>query len=264
LKAHHRLLAAALPALIAASAATKVRADDSPPPPPPEHTWIGKGQIGFLESKGNSNAESINGNVDITRYDNPWKNEIVLLALYGKTTDIVSAERYEVREQTNYNITSKLFAFGGLRYEHDLFDGFQYQRSVAGGMGFKFVDLKTTTLSAQVGAGYRQLRPETIDYASNGSGQVIGRNPLQQENEAIGTLEIDFMHKFNDATTLTNKLYTEYGSSNTMATDAIQLAVKMTTKLALVVGYTVIDNTDPAPPLKKVDQLTTVNLQFSF
>jgi putative salt-induced outer membrane protein YdiY len=40
--------------------------------------------------------------------------------------------------------------------------------------------------------------------------------------------------------------------------------VKMTTKLALVVGYTVIDNTDPAPPLKKVDQLTTLNLQFSF
>jgi putative salt-induced outer membrane protein YdiY len=42
----------------------------------------------------------------------------------------------------------------------------------------------------------------------------------------------------------------------------------MTTKLALAVGYQVIDNTNPAPgsepPLKKVDQLTTVNLQYSF
>jgi putative salt-induced outer membrane protein YdiY len=38
----------------------------------------------------------------------------------------------------------------------------------------------------------------------------------------------------------------------------------MTTKLALTVGYNVIDNTNPPPPLKKIDRLTTLNLQFSF
>jgi putative salt-induced outer membrane protein YdiY len=29
-------------------------------PPPPEGVWTGKGQFGFLDSKGNSNAESLN------------------------------------------------------------------------------------------------------------------------------------------------------------------------------------------------------------
>jgi putative salt-induced outer membrane protein len=257
----HRLFIAALPVLAAAAAMT-AHADDSPPPP--EHTWIGKGQFGFLESKGNSNAESINGNIDFTRYDAPWKNEITLLGLYGKNNGIVSAERFEAREQTNYNVTSNIFAFGALRYEHDLFDGFEFQRSITAGLGYKVFDTKTTALSFQAGAGYRQIRPETLNYNQNGNGEVISRIPLGQTNEAIGSLEIDFMHKFNDATTLTNKLYGEYGSMNTMATDQIQLAVKMTTKLALVLGYTIIDNTDPAPGLKKVDQLTTVNLQFSF
>jgi Protein of unknown function, DUF481 len=35
-----------------------------------------------------------------------------------------------------------------LRYEHDLFDGFQYQASAAAGLGYKFIDGKDTTLSA--------------------------------------------------------------------------------------------------------------------
>ncbi len=251
-------------ALLASGAAGGALADDAPAPPPPQDTWIGKGQIGFLDSKGNSNAQSANGNIDVSRFDGPWKNDIYLAALYGKNNGIVSAERWEVREQTNYTFAGNLFAFGGLRYEHDLFDGFQYQASVTGGLGYKFIDSKSTTLSAQVGAGYRRLRPEIITYNTNGDGDVTSRTPLDASGEAIGTAEVDFMHKFSPTTTLTNKLYTEAGSMNTMLQDQLQLAVKMTTKLALTVGYSVIDNTDPPPPLKKVDRLTTVNLQFSF
>lgn len=49
-----------------------------------------------------------------------------------------------------------------------------------------------------------------------------------------------------------------------MLQDNIQLAVKMSTKLALTVGYGVTDNTNPPAPLKKVDTISTVNLQYSF
>jgi putative salt-induced outer membrane protein len=252
--------------ILAACASTAALADDAPAPPPPQDTWIGKGQVGFLESKGNSNAESINGNVDVWRFDGPWKNDLYLTALYGKNNGIVSAERYEAREQTNYNFSPRMFAFGGLRYEHDLFDGFQYQASAAGGLGYKFIDGKDTTLSAQVGAGFRQIRPELLNTAP--TGEVTARFPQDTTRSGIGTAEIDFMHKFSASTTLTDKYYMEAGAGNTMLQNTLQLAVKMTTKLALTIGYQVIDNTNPpagsVPPLKKVDQLTTVNLQFSF
>ncbi len=261
---NHRLLfAVAAPLLAAAATVTSAIADDAPPPPPPQNTWIGKGQFGFLESKGNSDAESINGNVDVTRFDGAWKNEIYLGALYGKSSGIVSAERFEAREQTNYEVSKAVFVFGALRYEHDLFDGFQYQASVTGGAGYKIIDTPDTTLNAQLGAGYRRLRPETIDKDPS-SGEVISRTPLDASGEAIGTAEVDFSHKFTPSTILTNKFYTEYGSMNTMLQDQIQLAVKMSSKLALTVGYGVIDNTKPPAPLKKIDTVTTVNLQFSF
>jgi putative salt-induced outer membrane protein len=157
-----------------------------------------------------------------------------------------------------------MFAFGGLRYEHDLFDGFQYQASAAAGLGYKFIDGKDTTLSAQIGAGFRQIRPEILNTASTGG--VTARYPQDTIRSGIGTAEIDFMHKF--ASTTTEKYHMETGAGNTMLQNNLQLAVKMTTKLALTIGYQVIDNTNPPagsmPPLKKVDQLTTVNLQFSF
>src|ERR1700736_577429 len=92
--------------LIAVSPAI-ASADDAPPPP--QHQWIGKGQLGFLESKGNSDAESINGSIDLSRYDADWKNAFYVGGLYGKSAGIVSAERWETREQTDYAISPKTF-----------------------------------------------------------------------------------------------------------------------------------------------------------
>jgi len=237
-------------------------ADDAPAPPPPQGVWIGKGQFGFLDSKGNSDAESINGNIDLQRYDGAWKNEFYLGGLYGQSSGIVAAERWEARQQTNYTISGNLFAFGALRYEHDLFDGFEYQESVSGGLGYKLIDTDDTKLSAQVGAGYKRLRPETIIKDANGN--VLSRTPLDTEENAIGTVGVDFSHAFNKATTLTNKFLMEAGSSNTLITNALALNVKMSTKLALSVGYAISNNSNPPAPLKKLDTVTTVNLVFSF
>ena len=84
----HRIFAITLVALAPSVAAL---ADDAPPPP--QGVWIGKGQLGFLSSHGNSDAESLNANVDVLRYDGAWKNEIYVGGLYGKNSGIVSAER---------------------------------------------------------------------------------------------------------------------------------------------------------------------------
>jgi putative salt-induced outer membrane protein YdiY len=106
------------------------------------------------------------------------------------------------------------------------------------------------------------MRPETI--LKDGDGVVYERQPLEQQSEAIGTTTVNFTHKFNANTILTNTFLAEAGAQNTLLQDNIQLAVKMTTKLALTVGYGVTDNTNPPAPLKKIDTISTVNLQFSF
>ena len=54
------------------------------------------------------------------------------------------------------------------------------------------------------------------------------------------------------------------GSSDTLVTNALAVAVKVSTKLALSVGYALQDNTKPPAGLKRVDSLETVNLVYSF
>jgi putative salt-induced outer membrane protein len=249
-------------ALLAIAPAAVALADDAPAPPPPQDVWIGKGQFGFLDSHGNSDAESANANLDLLRYDGAWKNELYIGGLYGKSAGITSAERIEGHEQTNYTISGDLFAFGGLRYEHDEFDGFQYQASLTVGLGYKVLNTNSDKLTVQVGAGYGRLRPETID--KDADGEVVSRTPQDSQGEAIGTLGVDYSHAFNKSTVLSNKLLVESGTLNTNINDQIALTVKMSEKLALSVGYGFLDNTKPTPPTKKIDTVATVNLVFAF
>jgi putative salt-induced outer membrane protein len=143
-----------------------------------------------------------------------------------------------------------------------LFDGFQYQASLTAGLGYKVLDSVSDKLTAQAGAGYSRLRPETIDKDADGA--VISRTPLDAQSEAIGTVSVDYAHTFNKSTVLSNKLLVESGTLNTLINDNIALTVKMSEKLALSVGYGIMDNTKPTPPTKKIDTVATVNLVFAF
>ncbi|HEY2683900.1 MAG TPA: DUF481 domain-containing protein [Steroidobacteraceae bacterium] len=253
----NRVVAVTVLSLLPALAAL---ADDAPPPP--QGVFFGKGQFGFLESKGNSDAESVNANIDVMRLDGPWKNELYVAGLYGRSSNIVSAERWELHEQTNYDFTPSFFTFGAVRFEHDEFDGFVYQGSVTGGIGYKVFDTDATKFSVQLGAGYRRLRPE--DLVKDPDGAVIARTPLDAQSGAIGTLGLDYLHNFNKSTQLTNKVLIEAGSDNTLAHENLAIAVKMSEKLALSAGYGILYNTDPGMGLKKLDTIATVNVVFSF
>jgi putative salt-induced outer membrane protein len=258
---HVRVIASSL---FLACPAFSAWADDAPAPPPtpPKGVWMGKGQFGFLDSRGNSDAESINGNLDMTRYDGDWKNEAYVGGLYGKSSGVVSAERWETRVQSNYTFTDGIFGFGGLRFEHDMFDGFQYQASITGGVGDKFINTADTKLIGQIGVGYRRLRPELL--FRDPDGVVTSRELQDSSGEAIATIGVDFSHALTKTTVLTDKFLMEAGSDNTMLHDEVAVNVKMSDKLALSVGYGITDNSNPPPTIKKVDTVTTVNLVFSF
>ena len=224
--------------------------------------WIGKGQFGFLDSHGNSDAESVNGNIDMTRYDGAWKNEFYA----GRT--LRQELRHRIRgalgnPRCKATTPSRAISlrFGGLRFEHDLFDGFQYQASATGGLGYKFIDTDSDKLVGQIGAGYRRLRPEEI--YKDPDGLVTSRVVGDATGEAIGTAGLDFSHAFTKTTVLTNKFLVESGSTNTMLQDDIALTVKMSNKLALSVGYGITNNSNPPPTIKKLDTVATVNVVFA-
>ncbi len=227
-----------------------------------EPGWTGKGQAGLLFSQGNTEAKSANAAIDLARASDAWTHAFHLGGLYAQSADITSAQRWDAAWQSNYDLTADLFLFGALRYAADQFSGFDYQAAATTGVGYRMIDTEAVKLTGQLGAGYRQSRPELI--FKDAAGAVIDRVPLESEGEAIAVAGLDYSHALNAYVSLSNKLLVEYGSSNTFTTDAFALNVKMSEKLALGVGVAVQHNSNPPAGLKKTDTVETLNLVFAF
>lgn len=234
---------------------------DQAPPPPPMGVWTGKGQFGFLDSQGNSEATSANAALDVGLLEGPWKHALHVDYLYGKSAGVVAAERWDAQWQTNYNLTKKLFTFGLLDYQHDMFSGFQYQGSATAGVGYQIFDTAATKLSVQVGAGDREERPELLIPPA---GPSIHRVPLARNNNAIATGGINYTQQLTATTALSDTALLETGANDTMLTNTLALAVKVSTKMAVSLGYNLQDNTQPPAGLKKLNSTETVNLVYSF
>ena len=253
------LLATALTPIAAFAAATPTGAKSAP-------HLSGKGQFGFLASQGNAQGKSANAALNFSYVSGPWKHSLSLVALYGQSLGVVSAERWTAMWQSNRKISADAYAFGSLRYEHDLFNGFQYQGSAAAGLGYTVIHTKSTTLSTQVGAGYAESRPERLtDIAlTNPPRTFIERTPLATQRYAIGTLGVDYDQTLTSTTTLSDKLLVNAGSVNTLVTNNLALDVKVSTRLAMSIGYDIQDNTNPAPGITHLDSTETVNLVYAF
>jgi putative salt-induced outer membrane protein len=225
--------------------------------------WSGKGQAGYVMSRGDSDTDAANVKVDLNLVSQDWKQTLSLDGLFGRSAGITSAERWDARLQSDYSINKRLFTFGALAYQDDRFSGFVYQASASGGLGYKFFDSDTTKLSAQAGVGYRNLRTEFLLKDPN-TGAVSRRIPLQTQSEVVETSGIDFMHQFNASTKVIDKFNSESGASNTSIRNDLSLEVKMNKKLSLATGYSVLHNTAPAVGVKKTNTTTTLNLVYAF
>ncbi len=232
----------------------------------PKSPFSGKGQVGFVASQGNAQGKSANAAIHLAYVSGRWKHALSLAMLYGQSQGVVSAERWNVLWQSNRKISSDAFAFGTLRYEHDMFDGFQYQASAAAGVGYTVIRSKSTKLSTQIGAGYAVQRPETLTDIPllNPTRTFIERIPLPSQRYAIGTLGIDYEQRLTSTTTLSDKLLTNAGSVNTLVTNDLALVVKVSTSLAMSLGYDIQDNTHPPGGIQHLDSTETVNLVYAF
>jgi putative salt-induced outer membrane protein YdiY len=239
---------------------SSVLADDAPPPP---QGWAGKGQAGYVMSRGTTDTDTANAKIDLSdTIDDTWKHLIHLEGLYGRSSDITTAERWAAMLQSNYQYTPRAYVFGALHYLDDFFSGFQYQGDVSVGLGYKFLNTSHDRLSAQLGVGYRRLRPEVL--VTDSDGAVIERIPQNSEGNAIGTAGLTYEHDFNASTKITEQYTIDAGAGNTEMQNDLALVVNMSKKLALSAGFTFQENSSPPAGLPKVTTLTTLNLVYAF
>ena len=239
---------------LATFASTGAHADDS---------WSTRSELGFVASRGNTSTQTGNAKIQVVREVNRWKYTLETTGLYGKSQGVATAQHVDGRLQVDkaFGTDQRWFWFGSGRYEDDRFSGFDYQSTVTTGLGRKFIDSDTTKLTAQVGAGYRALRPELIVRDAT-TGLVVARILGERDKDFVVNGSLTFSYAFNPQTRILESLLTESGEANTLTRNDLALEVKMIKSLALSLGVSVRHNSEPLPGLKRTDTLTTVNLVY--
>jgi putative salt-induced outer membrane protein len=209
--------------------------------------WTGKGDIGASFASGNSENQAASANLELKNTVDKWQHTFGFAGNYGHDGDDKTAQRWELRGQTQYEITERAYGFGAARYEDDEFSQYDYQASLAGGLGYKIINTERTKFWVQGGPGYRYA-----ELAETG----------ESEDGVIFRGDAGFEHQLTDTTKIVDRFLVEAGSDNTYLQNDLGLEVTITGAVGLRVGYQVRHNTDVAPDVEKTDTLLTVGLLY--
>jgi putative salt-induced outer membrane protein len=209
--------------------------------------WTGKGELGGSFASGNSENESLNVALGGKYTRDKWTHALGFAGNYGNDGDSTTAQRWEVRGQSDYQFTTRAYGFGAVRYEDDRFSGYDYQTSLAGGLGYKLIDSEQTKLWVQGGPGYRFAKL---------------RDTGESEDGVVLRGDLGFEHQLTETTKVVDRFLVEAGSDNTYLQNDLGLEVTIKGALALRLGYQVRHNTDVAPDIEKTDTLATIGLIY--
>ena len=235
--------------------------------------WSGSGEFGFASATGNSRSQNLNGKLNLNQENDQWKNNFYVEMLRSKSQQSVvnasgatvqqfnaTANRYDGGASVGYKLDPRSYIVTAARYDHDDFGANIWQGVLSVGYGYIALKDDTNELSFEIGPGYKRYRPAAVETVVGGVEQPQQVTSTQSEPIARGL--VNFKHKLTDNTAIEDTFLTEAGTKNTYMQNDAGLAVSVTRKLALKVGFQVRHNSSVLPGIRKNDTLTTTNLVY--
>lgn len=212
--------------------------------------WEGTGELGFVNTTGNTESVALNLKLNFVRTGKSWRHRFTGTALTTSEDGVKDNERYTAEMQSDRKINEKSWLFGAFRWDADKFGSYDPQMSLTAGYGRQLMKSDNHELKGEIGAGYRNLEERE-------SGKSSG--------EAIARLLLDDNWQIFESTLWTNRLLVETGSSNTFTQFNTSLAVSMTEKFAIKLGFEARNNTKiPPGDSEETDTITSANLVYNF
>lgn len=212
--------------------------------------WEGTGELGFVNTTGNTETVALNARLNFIRTGKKWRHRFTGTALNTSEDGIDDNERYTIEVQSDRTINDRSWLFGAFRWDADKFGSYDPQLSLTAGYGRLLMQSEKHELMAEAGAGYRSLKERV---SGDSSSEFIGRFLLD-----------DWWQVFS-STRWTNRLLIETGSSNTFMQFNSGLAFSMTERFALKLGFEWRHNSDVPPgDSEKTDTITSANVVYNF
>lgn len=213
-----------------------------------EEGFSGRAALGYLATSGNSESDSLNANFDLWWNYEPWSHSLAGRAIQSNTSGVNTAKAYGLTWQSNYAINETDYVFGLVAWDKDKFSAYDQQIREAAGYGRRFIDRERHILNGQAGIGARQAD------LRNGTSQ----------DEAIVLVGGDYRWLISETSEFSQTLSIESGSDNTYLEATSALSANVRDDLALVISYTIKNNSDVLPGTEKTDTFTAISLEYAF
>ncbi|GMR15676.1 MAG: DUF481 domain-containing protein [Gammaproteobacteria bacterium] len=212
--------------------------------------WTGNGEFGLVSTTGNTNSSALNLKLQFVKQTEKWRHRFAGTALATSENGTRDNERYTAELQSDRKLGEKGFVFGVVRWDADKFGAYDPQQTATVGYGRQLMKSPKHELKGEIGVGYRNLEERVSGIASK---------------EVIIRLLLDDSWQVFKSTNWTNRLLIETGADNTFTLFNTGVAVSMTERFALKLGWELRNNSKVPPgDTVKTDTVTTMNLVYNF
>lgn len=210
--------------------------------------WSGTARLGYLSTSGNTDTDNVNARFELGYAPGRWKHSGFAAGIGAREEDRTTAEAYELGARTTYDFNEFDYLFAQASWRKDKFSGYDQQISESVGYGRRLINTQRQHLNVEIGAGARQAKLR--DGASR--------------NEAILRFGSDYEYRFNDFAAFNVDLAVESGSDNTFSEAVAAVRTQLLGRLALVVSYTVRNNSSVPVGTSRTDTYSALSLEYKF
>jgi putative salt-induced outer membrane protein len=209
----------------------------------------GSAALGYLATSGNT--DSTNGNASFKLdWDRGglWTHHWTALAINASSSGTTTAEAYAAGYTARRELSERSYLFGSADWREDRFSGYDEQLTEAVGYGRRLIDNARHTLAVEGGVGAKQST--LLDGTELDEGIVRGA--------------LDYVLRISESSDFTQKLLTELGDENRYTESISALRATLIGNLALVLSYTIKNNSDVPPGIDETDTFTAISLEYGF
>ena len=219
----------------------------------PAAEWSGNAELGFIETSGNSDTQSLNAKFAIAREEGDLKTGLKTEALSSKENGDTSKEKYNAEAKADYSLGEFDYFTTLLSYEDDRFSGYEWQSTLAFGYGYRAWVSEHGKLDLEFGPGYRRNVLQVRDEDGN-----------KVEEEAVGRASLNLEVNLSDNAKFTEILSVEGGESNVVYKSDMGLQSTLVGALAMKISY-IVKYTDEVPEdSENTESQVGVTLVYSF
>ncbi len=210
--------------------------------------WTGNGEVGGFISSGNTENRGLAIGINLTKETRRWKHAVRGQVDYQEDQGVTSRERYFAGYEGNWKFSPRGFAVLALSYERDRFTGFSGRFTQALGLGYRIIDGKRVTVSADGGPALRQTRFTT----------GVSENVLAARAALNGKWQI------TPGISLTETATYYADNVNSSLLSLTQLTAKLNGRLSARMSVQINNEGNPPPGRENTDSVTRATLVYSF